>query len=124
MPERITIKPYDSYDVSTFVVQGDIVYIGHFGGSYDDKGNKLMSVEEQTIQTFGNLEKALNEIDLSLDDLLKVTVILKDIADFNAMHKAWKQVFTKAYPVRTTVTSNFVDDHSRVQIGGIACINQ
>jgi len=40
MPERITIKPYDSYDISTFVIQGDVVYIGHFGGSYDDKGNK------------------------------------------------------------------------------------
>ncbi len=123
MPNRITIKPYDSYDVSTFVIQGDIVYIGHFGGSYDDEGNKLLSAEEQTIQTFRNLENALKEINLSLNNLLKVTVILKDIADFDAMHKAWKQIFTKEYPVRTTVTSNFVDDYCRVQIEGIACVN-
>lgn len=122
MPTRITIKPYDSYDISTFVIQGDIVYIGHFGGSYDDEGNKLLSAEEQTIQTFRNLEKALKEINLCLANLLKVTVILKDIADFNAMHEAWKQIFTKEYPVRTTVTSNFVDDHCRIQIEGIACL--
>jgi 2-iminobutanoate/2-iminopropanoate deaminase len=123
MPDRITIKPYDSYNVSTFVIQGNIVYIGHFGGSYDDEGNKLLSAEEQTIQTFRNLENALKEIHLSLDNLPKITVILKDIADFDAMHKAWKQIFTKEYPVRTTVTSNFVDDHCRVQIDGIACVN-
>lgn len=123
MPDRITIKPYDSYHVSTFVIQGEIVYIGHFGGSYDDEGNKLLSAEAQTLQTFRNLEKALKEINLGLDNLLKVTVILKDIADFDAMHNAWKQVFSKEYPVRTTITSNFVDDHCRVQIEGIACMN-
>jgi len=123
MPDRITIKPYDSYDVSTFVIQGEIVYIGHFGGSYDDEGNKLLSAEAQTLQTFRNLEKALKEIDLGLDNLLKVTVILRDIADFDAMHNAWKQVFSKEYPVRTTITSNFVDDHCRVQIEGIACMD-
>ncbi|HSK88197.1 MAG TPA: RidA family protein [Anaerolineales bacterium] len=123
MPDRITIKPYDSYHVSTFVIQGEIVYIGHFGGSYDDEGNKLLSAEAQTLQTFRNLEKALKEINLGLDNLLKVTVILKDIADFDAMHNAWKQVFSKDYPVRTTVTSNFVDDHCRVQIEGIAYMN-
>lgn len=123
MPDRIIIKPYDSYDISTFVIQGDIVYIGHFAGSYDDNGKKLTSAEEQTLQTFKNLEKALKEIDLRLDNLLKVTVILKDIKDFDAMHRAWKQVFTEEYPVRTTITSNFVDNHCRIQIEGIACVH-
>jgi len=123
MPNRIVIKPYDTYDISTFVIQGDIVYISHFAGLYDAKGNKLFSAEEQTLQAFRNLENALKEFNLSLDSLLKVTVILKEIADFDAMHKAWKQIFTKNFPVRTTITSDFVDDHCRIQIEGIACLN-
>ena len=123
MPKRIILKPYDSFDISTFVIQGGIVYIGHFGGSYDDNGKKLLSADEQTLQTFKNLEKALREIGLGLENLLKVTVILKDIQDFDAMHSAWKQIFTKEYPVRTTITSNFVDDHCRVQIEGIAYVD-
>lgn len=122
MPNRIAIKPYDTYDISTFVIQGDVVYISHFGGSYDDEGNKLLGVEEQTRQAFKNLETALKETNLRLDHLLKVTVILKDIADFDAMHMVWKQIFTKDYPVRTTITSNFVDAHCRIQIDGIAGI--
>ena len=120
MTKRIAVKPYDTYDISTFVIQGDTVYIGHFGGSYDDQGDKLLSIEEQMLQTFKNLEKALQEINLGLDHLLKVTVILRDIADFNAMHESWKKVFSKGYPARTTITSDFVDDHCRIQIEGIA----
>jgi len=122
MPDKIAIKPYDSYEISTFAIHNDIVYISHFGGSYDDEGNKLLSVEEQTVQTFKNLEKALKEINLPLDSLLKVTVILKDIRDFDAMHNVWKQTFTKDYPARTTITSNFVDDHCRIQMDGIASL--
>jgi 2-iminobutanoate/2-iminopropanoate deaminase len=124
MSHRITIKPYDTYDISTFVIQGDIVYTGHFAGCYDDEGNQLLCTEEQTLQTFRNLEKALKEIDLGLENVLKVTVILKDIADFDAMHRAWKHIFAKEYPARTTITSNFVDDFCRVQIEGIACTSQ
>lgn len=123
MPERFTIEPYDTYDISTFVIQGDVVFISHFAGSYDDEGNKLFDAEEQTLQTFRNLEKALKEINLGLENMIKVTVILRDIHDFDAMHKAWKQIFTKEYPVRTTITSNFVDDHCRIQIDGIAGLN-
>ncbi len=120
MLKRIVLKPYDTYDISTFVIHGETVYIGHFSGSYDDHGNKLLTIEEQTIQVFKNLERALREINLGLNDLLKVTVILRDIADFNAMHAGWKQVFSDTYPVRTTITSSFVDDHCRIQIDGIA----
>jgi len=46
MTNRITLKPYDTYDVATFVIHGDAVYIGHFGGSYDEAGNKLLTVED------------------------------------------------------------------------------
>lgn len=120
MTKRIVIKPYDTYDISTFVIHGETVYIGHFAGSFDDRGNKLLNIEEQTEQTFKNLERSLREINLDLKNLLKVTVILRDIADFNAMHKVWKRVFSENYPVRTTITSNFVDDHCRIQIDGIA----
>lgn len=123
MTKRIVIKPYDTYDISTFVVHGDTVYIGHFGGLYDDDGNELLSVEEQTLQVFKNLERALQELNLGLKDLLKVTVILRDIADFNAMHETWKKVFSQEYPARTTITSNFVDEHCRIQIEGIAGLN-
>lgn len=121
--DRIILEPYDTFDISTFVVHNDTIYIGHFGGMYDEAGEQLHTIEEQTKQTFHNLAKALKAIDLSLENLVKVTVILKDISDFQGMHTAWKQVFTSVYPVRTTITSNFIDEHCLIQIEGVAVIN-
>jgi len=122
MIDRVILKPYDTFELSTFVVHNDTVYIGHFGGMYNEAGEQLSTIEEQTLQTFHNLERALAEINIPLDNLIKVTVILKDIADFQGMHTAWQKVFNSVYPVRTTITSTFVDDHCLIQIEGVAGI--
>ena len=120
--KNITLTPYDTFDLSTFVIHGNLVHIGHFGGMFDDDGEPLTTIEEQTVQTFHNLGRALREINLSLRNLLKVTVILKDISNFQGMHSAWKQVFSSNYPVRTTITSGFVDENCLIQIDGVAGI--
>ncbi len=120
MTKRVVLEPYDSYDLSAFVVHGDTVYISHFGGMFDDNGGILSTIEEQTLQTFKNLDKSLREINLSLINLLKVTVILKNISDFHGMHQAWCQVFQPDYPVRTTITSDFIDKECLIQIDAVA----
>ena len=118
--KRIILEPYDTFDISTFVIHGDHVHIGHFGDMYDEDGKPLDRIEEQTVQTFRNLEKALGEINLTLKNLLKVTVILKVISDFQGMHTGWKQIFDSDYPVRTTITSDFIDENCLIQIEGVA----
>jgi 2-iminobutanoate/2-iminopropanoate deaminase len=123
MIDRIILEPYDTFNISTFVVHNNTVYIGHFGGMYNDAGEQLHTIEEQTQQTFHNLAKALKSVDLSLESIIKVTVILKNISDFQSMHAAWKQVFTSVHPARTTITSDFVDDHCLIQIEGVAGID-
>jgi 2-iminobutanoate/2-iminopropanoate deaminase len=122
MTRRIVLPPYDTFDLSTFVVHGDTVYIGHFGGMYADDSTKLQTIEDQTVQTFRNLERALAEIDLSLDNLLKVTITLKNISDFHGMHAGWKRVFSSDYPTRMTITSDFIDPDCLIQIDGVAGI--
>jgi 2-iminobutanoate/2-iminopropanoate deaminase len=116
------LPPYDTFDLSTFVIQGDTVHIGHFGGIYDHDGNQLPTIEEQTTQTFKNLEIALAEIDLTLENMLKVTVILRNISDFQGMHRTWKQIFKSKFPCRTTITSDFIDVACLIQIDGVAGI--
>jgi len=119
--ERVTIAPFDQYAMPTFVIHNGIVEISHFGGTYDEEGNVLKTIEEQTIQTFKYLEKALKEIELSLCDLVKVTVILKSIKDFKGMHDGWlKSLDSSCYPARMTITSDFVDDDCLIQIDAVA----
>ena len=124
MIKRIVISPYDKYDLSTFVINNDTVYIGHFGGSLDESGKSLTTIEEQMEQTLENLQNAFKEINLSLKNVVKLTVILKDINDFHKMHSVWIKYFTKDnYPARICITSDFVDECCLIQIEGIACYN-
>ena len=125
MIKRTVIPPYDQYELSTFVTHDDVVYIGHIGGVTDEEGNLLSTTKEQMEQTLKNLDGFLNEIDLNLKNVVKLTVILKDIDDFKEMHEVWKEYFSEGeYPVRTVITSDFVNDNIMVQVEGVACSNQ
>ncbi len=125
MIKRTVIPPYDQYELSTFVIHDDVVYIGHIGGVTDEEGNLLSTTKEQMEQTLKNLNGFLNEIELSLKNVVKLTMILKNIDDFKEMHKVWKEYFSKReYPVRTVITSEFVNDNILVQVEGVACSDQ
>ncbi len=122
MLKRVVIPPYDGYDLSTFVIQNDTVYIGHFGGCCDQEGNLLTTIDQQMEQTLKNLEESLQEINIDLKNVIKLTVILKNIEDFRGMHSIWIKYFSEDnYPVRTVITSQFVSENCLVQVEGVAC---
>jgi enamine deaminase RidA (YjgF/YER057c/UK114 family) len=50
-------------------------------------------VEEQTRQTLKNIEAILRAAGSSLDDVVKVSVFLKDVRDFHAMNKVFAEFF-------------------------------
>lgn len=114
--ERIVIEPYDEYDLSTFVIDDNTVYIGHLGAGG-------ANFKEQMENLLIKLKKYLGEINLGLENLAKLTVILKDIDDFKKMHEIWCNYFNEGnYPVRVVITSDFVNPNCLVQIEGVACL--
>ena len=60
-------------------------------------------VQAQTHRVFDNLEGALRDAGLSLDDVVKCNVYLTDMANFAAMNAAYGTRFVSPYPARTTV---------------------
>lgn len=60
-------------------------------------------VGAQTHRVFDNLEGALRDAGLSLDDVIKCNVYLTDMANFAAMNAAYGTRFVAPYPARTTV---------------------
>ena len=116
MTKRVVIPPYDEYNLSSLVIQDDTVYIGHIGAG----GSNF---KEQMKNIFEKLKKYLQEVDLKLENIVKLTVILKDINDFKEMHDIWCQYFEEgSYPVRVVITSDFINDNCLVQVEGTACI--
>ncbi len=85
----------------------------------------LTTTKEQVEQTLKNLEEYLGEVEMDLQNVVKLTVILKDIDDFKDMHIVWKRYFGEGeYPARTVITSEFVNDDILVQVEGTACYDR
>lgn len=61
-------------------------------------------IKEQTERVLQNLSVVLNGVGLSLENVVKTTVFLKDMADFQGMNEVYARMFGSHRPARTTVS--------------------
>jgi 2-iminobutanoate/2-iminopropanoate deaminase len=69
----------------------------------------------QTTKTLDNLAVTLDSVGLTLDDVVKTTIYLTDLGDFQSVNEAYEKRFTKPCPARSTVA---VKELPRVAISG------
>jgi 2-iminobutanoate/2-iminopropanoate deaminase len=62
------------------------------------------SIEEQTEQTFNNISVILAGMGLDLKNIVKTTVFLKDMDDFQGMNKVYEKRFDGHKPARSTIS--------------------
>ncbi|MDT4965675.1 MAG: 2-iminobutanoate/2-iminopropanoate deaminase [Acidobacteriota bacterium] len=77
-------------------------------------------VAEQTHQVMRNLEAVLNAAGANLQSVVKTTVFLADMDDFQAMNEVYGQYFSANYPARATVQAARLPRDARVEIDLIA----
>lgn len=103
-----------SFSYSTVVVAGDYVFFGlhrGFGASFT----------EQIHDTFSLLKKSLLQVDLPLENIVKVNVYLKNIGDLPEMEQVFSQyIENDKFPARMTSTTEFIDSDCLMMIDGIA----
>ena len=71
-------------------------------------------------QAVANLAAVLAAAGLTLDDVVKTTVFLVDLADGPAMNAAYGKVFAAPYPARSTVGVRALPAGARIEIEAIA----
>ena len=102
------------YSYSSLVAAGDYVFIGLHRGFGDH-------FSEQFESAFQKLKETLVEFGLTLENLVKVSVWLKDINDLPEMEKLFNNYFDKGkYPARMTSTTEFIDQDCLFMVDGIA----
>lgn len=70
----------------------------------NEKGELIEGdIKTQTEQVFKNLIAILAERDLTLNDVVKVTVFLKDMNDFIQMNEVYADFFKEHRPARSTI---------------------
>lgn len=92
-------------------------------GPIDFKTSKFVSgtIEEETHLTLHNIKRICEAAGCSMDDIVKCTVHLSDIGDFDRYNAVYAGYFTNIKPARTTVQSG-LGHGIKVEIDAIARI--
>ena len=77
-------------------------------------------IQEQTRQSLTNAGAILAAAGLSLQQVVKTTVFLADMADFAAMNEVYAQFFSAPFPARSAVAVKTLPKGALVEIECIA----
>ena len=80
------------------------------------------TVGEQTDQVMKNLAAVLKAAGSGLDRVVKTTVFLADMADFQAMNEVYAKHFGDHKPARSTVAAAGLPRNARVEIEVVATV--
>lgn len=107
---------------SPAIITGDLVYTsGQIG--IDPKTSQLAEgFEAQLEQVFKNLETVLEASGSSIDHVVKATVFLADMNDYNKLNELYPKKFKGDPPARTTVQVARLPRDARVEIEVVAVV--
>lgn len=107
---------------SPAIIAGDLVFTsGHIG--IDPKtGQMAEGVEAQLEQVFRNLTAVLEASGSSIDHVVKATVFLADMNDYNKMNELYRTKFKGDPPARTTVQVARLPRDARIEIEVVAVL--
>ena len=92
-------------------------------GSTAERDPVSDSVYEQTIQIFKNTQALLQEAGGDLRDIVKVTVYLLQMSDFDEMNRAYREMLVeRPLPARATIAVKEMLPGIRVEMEITACL--
>jgi 2-iminobutanoate/2-iminopropanoate deaminase len=108
---------------SPAIITGDLVFTsGQIG--IDPKTGQIVEggIEAQTEQVFRNLAAVLEASGSSVDHIVKATVFLADMNDYNTMNELYRKQFKGDPPARTTVQVARLPRDARIEIEAVAVL--
>ena len=78
------------------------------------------SIENETLQILKNIDALLEAGNLKRDNILKCSIFLKDMNDFNKINVIYESFFNKPYPSRETVEVARLPKDANIEISFIA----
>ena len=79
-------------------------------------------IAAQTKQSLTNIQNILKEAGGDMKNVVKTTVLLKDIADFAAMNEVYATFFAEPFPARAAFQVAALPKDARVEIEAVAVL--
>ena len=77
-------------------------------------------IKEQTRQSLTNVKAILEEVGLTMGNVVKTTVFMADMNDFAEMNAVYAEFFTEPYPARSAVAVKTLPKGALVEIEVLA----
>jgi len=115
--------PFQGAPYSQAITSGGFVFVsGQLALKPGDKELTGGSIEEQTEQVFANLRAILEAAGSGLDRLVKTTVFLQNLDDFQGMNSVYTKHVGDRPPARSTVEVAKLPSGALVEIEAIAAL--
>ena len=112
------IGPY-----SQAIQWGDVVFISgqvaFIPGSGELNNNTF---KDEVNQVIDNLEAICKEAEGSLDNILKLSIFLTDLSNFDAVNNLMKERFTEPFPARSTIEVSRLPKDVNIEMDAILSI--
>ena len=112
------IGPY-----SQAIQWGDVVFISgqvaFIPGSVELNNNTF---EDEVNQVIDNLEAICKEAEGSLDNILKLSIFLTDLSNFDAVNNLMKERFSEPFPARSTIEVSRLPKDVNIEMDAILSI--
>ena len=106
---------------SPAVRSGNLVFLsGQIGAKPGTREIVSGGIEAETTQVLENIKGLLGQIGLGMEDVVKCSVFLADIADYAKMNEIYARYFPKAPPARSTLAASGLALGAKVEIECIA----
>src|SRR5215472_383272 len=111
------IGPY-----SQAIRAGNTVYLSGQIGLDPATGNLRDGIEAQSRQVFANLKAVAEAAGGSLDQIVKLTVLLADLADFAKVNEIMAAQFRQPYPARATYQVAALPRGARIEVEAVLAL--
>lgn len=124
MKEEIksTMAPGAIGPYSQAVRTGNLVFVSGQLPINAETGEMPADIKAQTAQSIANIKAILAEVGCTLDNVVKTTVFLADMADFGAMNEVYATEFKEVFPARCAFAVKELPKKALVEIEVIASI--
>ena len=106
------MKPIGPYSVSR--TAGELVFVS---GQISDP---TLDIKGQTTDILTRVTTILSEYGLTLNNVVKTTVFMTDLKDFDMMNKTYAAFFKEPYPARSTLQVSALPKGVQIEIEVVA----
>lgn len=110
------IGPY-----SQAIMAGDTVYVsGQLPINPSTSEFAEGGIKEQARQSLNNIKNILAEAGMTMQQVVKVTVLMTDMSDFAAVNEVYAEFFSAPYPARSAFAVAALPKGGAIEIEAIA----